>query len=115
MIFFEGTPVRKFLWLVLLSVLCAPAQSGKKRSPAAQTLTGCLDQRDGQYILADEKTLEKRLRLEPAGFDRENFARYVGHKVALTGQKESEEVFRVREIKTVAETCTPDAGGRGGQ
>lgn len=92
----------------MLSVLSAAAQSGKKRVPETR-MAGCLDQRDGQYILADEKSLEKLLRLEPAGFNRENFARYVGHKVAVTGQKEGQDVFRVREIKTVAETCAPPA------
>lgn len=93
---------------VFLCLAMSAAAQERKREAKADTMTGCLDQRDGDYILAEEKTLRKLASLEPQGFDRESFAKYVGHKVALTGRRSGEGervVMKVRTVKTLSEVC----------
>jgi hypothetical protein len=92
-----------------------PKSQGKEKSKAessasASTLTGCVDERDGGYALVDERTLTLIANLEADGFPREGFAKHLGHKVSVRGQKATEgerSVFRVRSIATVSETCAP--------
>ncbi len=99
--------VAVLLWLA--APAAAPAQSQKKSQ--AVVLTGCLDQSESDYVLRDERTLEEIALLEPAGFPKEGFAKYVGQKVRLTGTKASAArgtVLRVRKVDVISQTCTPD-------
>lgn len=101
--------------VLVAAALAAGAQTApkkKKSAPAAETIVGCVDQKDGAYILTDDRQIGKVAALEPDGFDRENFAKHVGHKVKLTGKSSGtgpERVFRVRAIQTIAEYCAPPA------
>ena len=47
--------------------------------PAQQTLTGCVDEQFGRYVLLDNQML-KITDLHSAGAEKEVFARHVGHK-----------------------------------
>jgi len=103
--------------VILLGVLfCLAAQAvGKpgqgapatKSVPAAQqSLTGCIDEQYGQYVLLDDQML-KITNLQPAGSDKEVFAKYLGHKVQVRGTKSSgpKGAFTVTGIEQIADNC----------
>ena len=54
---------------------------------AKDSLTGCVDERDGQYVLTNDTNLQPIARLQPAaGSADDNFARHMGHKVTVRGK-----------------------------
>jgi hypothetical protein len=94
-----------------------PAQKKEQTKKAAEgSLTGCMDQQDGQYVLVDDHSLKVVASLEAAGFPVEGFAKHVGHKVTVRGTSSpagTRPVFKVRSIETVSETCAPQATQQG--
>jgi len=85
------------------------APAGKKTSSGA-SLTGCVDERDGHYILVDDQGLNPMADLEADGFPTEGFAKHMGHKVTVRGTSNSGSTrprFKVRSVETVSETCAP--------
>jgi hypothetical protein len=111
----------KFQIFVLGGLLClgatAPAQTNgqntkstqsanrMKRSPAAPgTVTGCVDEQDGHYVLRDVQT-DQLIRLQAASVDADNdFARFVGHQAQASGTLSSG-VLAVAHIGQVADMC----------
>ena len=95
----------------------APKKQKKKAvAPQADSLTGCLDQKEGIYVLSEVKQLRPLAKLEAVGFEQEGFAKFVGHQVTVTGKLAGEggtAVMKVRTIKSIAEFCVPQgqAGG----
>ena len=86
------------------------AQTGKKQAASRSSLTGCVDQKEGHYILVDDRNLSPVADLEADGFRTEGFAKHVGHKVTVRGTSSSgstRPVFKVRSIETISETCAP--------
>ena len=82
-----------------------PKSESKKTS-----LTGCIDEQDGHYVLIDNRTLTPIANLEAEGFPTEGFAKHLGHKVTVRGISNSgtgRPVFTVRSIETISETCAP--------
>jgi hypothetical protein len=74
------------------------------------SLTGCIDEKEGRYVLVDERTLNPVANLEADGFETEGFAKHVGHKVTVRGTSNpggEVPVFKVRSIETVSEVCAP--------
>src|SRR5579871_5001867 len=75
----EGNWMRTPIAILVLAVWlqAAPLQTGKPAKPAAQSsLTGCVDERDGQYVLTNDTDLRPTARLQPAaGSPEDNFAR----------------------------------------
>lgn len=105
------------LQMVLLGILIGLApQAGSKpaqdrpasqsASEARQSLTGCIDEQNGQYVLLDDQ-MQKIIGLQSAGSDREVFAKYVGRKVEVSGARSSGQkgVFTVTGIEQVSSTC----------
>jgi hypothetical protein len=95
---------------------CVPrpifAQSNPQSKEAAKTasMTGCIDEDNGRYVLVDDKDLKPIADLEADGFPTEGFAKHVGHKVTVRGSStpaSSRPLFKVRSIETVSETCAP--------
>jgi hypothetical protein len=85
------------------------APAGKKTASGA-SLTGCVDERDGHYILVDDQGLNPMADLEADGFPTEGFAKHMGHKVTVRGTSSSGSTrprFKVRRVETVSETCAP--------
>jgi len=85
------------------------ADSAKK--PAVTKMSGCIDQRDGIYVLTGDKELNAVAVLHGEGFSDDNFARYVGHKVTVEGTVAKEgdsSTVKVRKITDVADTCEPN-------
>jgi hypothetical protein len=83
----------------------------QKKSEGA-SLTGCVDQQDGQFVLVDDHDLRVVASLDAEGYPVQGFAKHVGHKVTVRGINTSGDtrpVFKVRTIETVSETCAPQA------
>jgi hypothetical protein len=109
--------------LTLLAVLTPPMalsavqasnpkqeQTGKKKTASGSSLTGCVDQQDGHYVLVDDRNLSPVADLQAEGFPTEGFAKHMGQKVTVRGISSSgstRPVFKVRSIETVSETCAP--------
>jgi hypothetical protein len=86
------------------------AQTGKKPAGSTSSLSGCVDEKEGHYIMVDDRNLNPVVDLEADGFPTEGFAKHVGHKVTVRGTSSSgstRPVFKVRSIETVSETCAP--------
>ena len=108
----------RYTWALLILLLLAPlslaAQKGKKSAkPQTQTLTGCVDEKSSNYVLTSDDMLKDVAVLESVGFDRANFARFVGHKVSITGQLIASgdlptlRVSSVDNIKNISDICAP--------
>ena len=87
-------------------------QNQPKAAPKAKpaSLTGCVDEQDGHYVLVDERTLNPVASLEADGFPQEGFAKHMGNKVTVRGISSPGSpvpVFKVRSIETVSDTCAP--------
>jgi hypothetical protein len=83
-------------------------KEAKDKKTAAASMTGCIDEQDGHYLLLDERTRDPIAHLEADGFETEGFAKHVGHKVTIRGTSSTGgtgPVFRVRSIETVSESC----------
>jgi len=84
--------------------------SQSKRQAGASSLTGCVDQQDGHYVLTDDRTLKPIADLAPEGFPVEGFAKHLGHKVTVRGTSSAggtRPLFKVRSIETVSDVCAP--------
>jgi hypothetical protein len=103
--------------VVLLGVLiCLAAQAAGRPgqgattsesvSTAPQTLTGCVDERNGQYVLLDNQ-MRKIARLQPAGPDKEVFAKHLGRMVKVRGTKSAgqNDTFTVTGIEQIPGNC----------
>jgi len=81
----------------------------KGASKATATLTGCLDEQGGQYVLLDDRTMSPVADLDPAGIPAEAlFAKHMGHKVTVRGSSTpgaARPLFKVSEIETISEMC----------
>ena len=86
------------------------AQTGKKQAASESSLTGCVDEKEGHYILVDDRNLSPVADLEADGFPTEGFAKHVGHKVTVRGTSSpgsTRPLFKVRRIETLSENCAP--------
>jgi len=84
----------------------------QKKKPEGASLTGCVDQQDGQFVLVDDHDMKVVAHLDAEGFPVEGFAKHVGQKVTVRGVSNpgaARPVFKVRTIETVSETCAPAA------
>jgi hypothetical protein len=91
-------------------------KAGQKKKPEGASLTGCVDQQEGQYVLVDDHEMKVIAGLEAEGFPLEGFAKHVGQKVTVRGTTNpgaTRTVFKVRTIETVSETCAPQAAQDG--
>lgn len=82
----------------------------QKKSSRGGSLTGCVDEQEGHYVLLDDRDLTRIAILEPVGFPKEGFAKHLGHKVIVRGTAiagSSPTRFQVRAIETVSNRCTP--------
>jgi hypothetical protein len=82
----------------------------KDAKASLASLTGCVDEQEGRYILTDDRELKPIANLEAEGFPQEGFAKHLGHKVTVRGTStpgDSRPTFKVRSIAMVSETCAP--------
>jgi hypothetical protein len=88
----------------------AAPKSKKSNRQTQESLSGCVDEQDGKYVLLDDRMLNKLANLETTVASAEDFfAKHVGHKVVVRGNKASgqETVFKVTGIEDVAAVCAP--------
>jgi len=104
-----------FIAVLAVGIAAAQSQPAKSRS-ARSSLTGCIDEHEGQYVLTNDTNLQPTARLKPAaGSAEDNFARFMGHKVTVKGALAKEDplpVITVDQIETVSETCAPASEGQ---
>lgn len=97
---------------LMLAPLAQPAQKEKKAANT-QVITACLDEKEDYYVLRSDELLKEVAALEPVGFEKQIFARYVGHKVTITGElvtTSQPPTLRVKSpahIKDVSDMCVP--------
>jgi len=107
--------MRSLLGLLMLTVCvaAAPLQSSKTRPATKSSLTGCVDERDGEYVLTNDTDLQPTARLKPAaGSPEDNFARHVGQKVIVRGMLSKGDplpIMTVGSVEVVSQTCAPSA------
>jgi hypothetical protein len=85
-------------------------QKQSKGKDSGASLTGCIDEHDGHYVIISDRTRDLIANLEAEGFETEGFAKHVGHKVTVRGTSNpgaTVPLFRVRSIETISETCEP--------
>ena len=87
----------------------------QKKAPAkapAGSLSGCVDQQDGGYVLIQEESRSPIANLEADGFPTEGFAKFVGQKVTVRGTASpggtERPAFKVRSVEKVSDKCGPD-------
>jgi hypothetical protein len=88
----------------------SPNNDRKAERENSSSLTGCMDEQDGGYVLLKEGTLTPLASLQAEGFDNEGFAKHLGHKVTVRGSATSADgktVFKVRRIDHVSDSCAP--------
>jgi hypothetical protein len=103
------------LALLIAAPLAQPQQKGqqKEKKAATQSITGCLDEKSDYYVIRSEEAMRELAALEPVGFEKQLFARFVGHKVTVTGELVTTndpptlKVKSYSNIKDIAETCAP--------
>ncbi|MEO8370700.1 MAG: hypothetical protein ABI806_16065 [Candidatus Solibacter sp.] len=87
------------------------SDSKKKTVPQA-SLSGCIDQQEGHYVLIDDRTMKPVADLDADGFPTEGFAKHMGHKVTIRGTSSpgsTRTAFKVRSIETISESCATTA------
>ena len=90
-------------------------EPARKKTEQAISLTGCIDQQDGQYVMIDDRSLTAIADLVAEGFPTEGFAKHMGHKVTVRGTTTSggtHTIFHVRSIETLSDTCAPQQQGK---
>jgi hypothetical protein len=107
----------RYIWIgvALLAAATAaePPQKAKKKAVAAQSVTGCMDEKPEVYVIRSDDALKELVQLEPVGFEKAIFARYVGHKVTISGQLITStdpptlKVSSPANIKQIADICAP--------
>ena len=101
------------LILLLIAPLATPAQKQKKSPVKMDTMTGCVDEKTDVYVLRSDDMLKELATLEAIGFEKTNFARFVGHKVSITGKlvtttdPPTMQVSNFDNIKNISDICTP--------
>lgn len=89
----------------------------QKKKPEGTSLTGCVDEQEGQYVLVDDHDPGKVIAsLVAEGFPTEGFAKHVGQKVTVRGISSPSgvrPVLKVRNVETVSETCAPQTASEG--
>ena len=96
------------LLLLAAAPFAQPAQKQKKGD--TQAVTGCLDETGEHYVIRNQD-MRRLATLEPVGFEKQLFARFVGHEVSIAGELDATTdppTLRVKSysnIKNISDTC----------
>jgi hypothetical protein len=85
-------------------------QPKKESKSASDSMTGCIDEQNGRYVLTNDSDLALIAILEADGFPTEAFAKHMGHKVTVRGTVipgGTQPTFKVRSVAAVSDTCSP--------
>lgn len=115
----KGLGVKIGYWAILSAVMLAgftPRLINAQMKPQSKStakvasMTGCIDEDNGGYVLVDDRELKPIADLVAEGFPTEGFAKHMGNKVIVRGISspgETRPLFKVRSIETVSDTCAP--------
>jgi hypothetical protein len=84
-----------------------PGANRMKPQPATtaeQSVTGCVDERNGHYVLRDVQTSQLISLQAPGSNDDSYFAKFLGHQAQASGAK-SNDTLKVSHISQVADMC----------
>jgi hypothetical protein len=102
--------MRSLLLLLVICVATVPAQDkqgqdkqAKGAAAQTQTFKGVIDQRDSEYVLATADNFEPIATLRGRGFDKENFARFVGDPVEIKGRLVTENGRKFLYVSAVSD------------
>jgi hypothetical protein len=104
------------VWGIAFASAAPAPQQEKQQQPKkdskneANSMTGCIDEQDGRYVLTNDRDLALIAILEADGFPTEAFAKHLGHKVTVRGTVVpggTQPTFKVRSIAAVSDTCGP--------
>jgi hypothetical protein len=97
------------LFCMAAEVAGQPSQGAPTKSVplAQQSLTGCIDEQFGQYVLLDGQML-KIIGLQSSGPNNDVFAKYVGHEVQVKGTRSPgpKATFTVTGIVQIGDICS---------
>ena len=85
-------------------------QPQKESKSQSASMTGCVDEQNGRYVLTNDTDLALIAILEADGFPTEAFAKHLGHKVTVRGTVipgGTQPTFKVRSVAAVSDTCSP--------
>ena len=85
-------------------------QPQKETKSQGASMTGCVDEQNGKYVLTNDTDLALIAILEADGFPTEAFAKHMGHKVTVRGTVipgGTQPTFKVRSVAAVSDTCAP--------
>jgi len=88
----------------------AAAQAGKGAREETKTITGVIDQKGADFVIAEPENLEPVAVLQGVGFSNESFARFVGVPVRVRGTlvtEKNRKILRVRRLSDIQETPQP--------
>jgi hypothetical protein len=77
------------------------AAAPQKQGQAAQTHKGVIDQRGTEYMLVDGQNMEPIAVLRGRGFEKENFARFLGEPVEVKGRMATEQGQKILHVNAV--------------
>jgi hypothetical protein len=104
--------VSPLIWCPVVAAQEKQQSAKQKKTPAkaaGSSLSGCVDQQDGQFVLINEESRSPIANLEADGFPTEGFAKHVGQKVTVRGTSVANgterPVFRVRSVEKLSDTC----------
>ena len=86
----------------------APGRPEAKGKVKLSSMTGCVDEKPGRYVLVEDKNLKELVELQPVTFEKEGLAKYLGHKVTVRGEMSSEAdhpVMKVHSVQKISDVC----------
>ena len=86
--------------IVLIGLIPAAVWSAESKTG---TFKGVIDQRGAEYVLADSENLEQIAVLRGRGFEKENFARFVGDPVEVKGRMVTENGKKILYVSALAD------------
>ena len=107
--------VSPLMWFPINAAQEKQQSAKQKKAPAKvadSSLSGCVDQQDGQYVLINPESRSRIASLEADGFPTEGFAKHVGQKVTVRGTTVAggaeRPVFKVRSVEKLSDACGTD-------
>jgi len=107
--------VSPLIWLPVDAAQEKQPSAQKKKAPAqaaGSSLSGCVDQQDGHYVLINADSRSPIANLEADGFPTEGFAKHVGQKVTVRGTAVAggagRPQFKVRSVEKLSDSCGTD-------
>jgi hypothetical protein len=85
-------------------------QPKKESQSTGDSMTGCVDEQSGRYVLTNDRDLALIAILEADGFPTEAFAKHLGHKVTVRGivtPGGTQPTIKVRSVTAISDTCGP--------